>query len=92
MMAANDGADHGGRSTLTGTEDAQYDLILVLQQALEDAKRYACFAEDARGAGDVELAEFFDELGGSDREIAERAKALLLRRLTEDAVPGGLRP
>jgi hypothetical protein len=66
----------------TGTPDEHYDLILVLQQALEDAVRYQCFAEDSRKAGDDELADFFAELGESDKEIAERAKKLLLARLS----------
>ncbi len=65
----------------TGTPDAIYDLILVLQQALEDCKRFGCFANDARDESDAELADFFQELGDSDEEIAERAKSLLVERL-----------
>ncbi|CAN5843334.1 hypothetical protein BH24ACT3_BH24ACT3_15630 [soil metagenome] len=65
----------------TGTEDPNYDLILVLQQALEDCVRYQHFADDSRAGGDTELADFFDELAGADREIAERAKAMLRSRL-----------
>jgi hypothetical protein len=76
----------------TGTSNSQYDLVLVLQQALEDCVRYQRFAEDARADGDEQLAEFFDELGDSDRDIAERAKAMLVARLVDDAVPGGIRP
>lgn len=65
----------------TGIDDVAYDLILVFQQALEDAHRYACFAEDARAAGDGEVAAFFDELADSDRDIAQRAKRLMVERL-----------
>ena len=65
----------------TGTTDPDYNLILVLQQALEDAYRYQCFAEDARRAGDDELVELFDELSTQDRELAERAKGMLATRL-----------
>ena len=65
----------------TGTGDALYDLILCLQQALEDCVRFDAFADDARQAGDDELARFFDELAGSDREIADRAKDMLRQRL-----------
>ena len=65
----------------TGLDDVAYDLILVFQQALEDAHRYACFAVDARTAGDDEVASFFDELAESDRDIAQRAKALMVQRL-----------
>lgn len=65
----------------TGIDDVAYDLILVFQQALEDAHRYACFATDARAAGDDAGAAFFDELAESDRDIAQRAKALMVQRL-----------
>jgi hypothetical protein len=64
----------------TGEGDVVYDLVLVLQQALEDCHRYQCFARDARAAGDDEVAAFFAELASSDRDIAQRAKALLLAR------------
>lgn len=63
----------------TGERDPVYDLVLVLQQALEDCHRYQCFAGDA-DAGDAEVADFFRELADSDRDIAQRAKALLLAR------------
>jgi rubrerythrin len=65
----------------TGTKDPLYDLVLVLQQALEDCTRYQWFADDARQGGDEELAGFFDELAASDREIADRAKGMLRARL-----------
>jgi hypothetical protein len=65
----------------TGIDDPDYDLVLVLQQALEDCWRYQWFAKDARARGDDEVADFFDELGESDRDIAQRAKKLLLARL-----------
>lgn len=68
----------------TGTSDPHYDLILVLQQALEDCHRYQCFAEDARRAGDDELVELFEELSQQDRELAERLKPMLARRLVND--------
>lgn len=66
----------------TGVDDVSYDLILVFQQALEDAHRYGCFAADARDAGDTEAASFFDELASSDRDIAQRAKSLMMDRLS----------
>jgi len=68
----------------TGFDDVSYDLILVLQQALEDAHRYACFAIDAHRAGDPEVAAFFEELAASDREIAGRAWSLARARVEED--------
>ena len=66
----------------TGTSDPDYNVVLVLQQALEDCYRFQCFAEDARKAGDDELVELFEELAQQDRELADRVKGILARRLT----------
>jgi hypothetical protein len=66
----------------TGTSDPDYNVVLVLQQALEDCYRFQCFAEDARRAGDDELVELFEELAEQDRELAGRVKEILARRLT----------
>ncbi|MEZ5139284.1 MAG: hypothetical protein R2711_11120 [Acidimicrobiales bacterium] len=63
-------------------------MILVLQQALEDAHRYACFAA-MRARDDDEVASFFDDLAASDRDIAQRSKALLLARLGAGAAAVG---
>jgi hypothetical protein len=68
-------------SAPTGVDDPDYDLILVLQQALEDCFRYQHFAADAEERGDRELVEFFTELADSDREIAARAKQMLFDRM-----------
>lgn len=65
----------------TGTPDPLYNLVLVLQQALEDCYRYEHFAEDAREAGDDELVQLFEELSQQDRELAERLKEILAKRL-----------
>jgi len=67
----------------TGTPDPDYNVVLLLQQALEDCYRYQCFAEDARRAGDQELVSLFEELAESDRRIAERVKGILARRLSD---------
>jgi hypothetical protein len=65
----------------TGVTDPEYDLILVLQQALADCHRYSHFAEDARAAGDEELTSLFEELAQQDRDLAARLRALAARRL-----------
>ena len=69
----------------TGTSDPDYNVVLVLQQALEDSYRFQCFAEDARSAGDDELVDLFQELAEQDRDLAQRVKKILARRLTTDA-------
>jgi hypothetical protein len=68
-------------SPSTGMTDPDYNVVLLLQQALEDCYRYQCFAEDARQAGDDELVQLFDELAESDRKIAVRVKKILATRL-----------
>ena len=65
----------------TGVPNHVYDLVLLLQQACEDVIRYSAFAEDADEAGDEELSSWLRELADSDREIADRARQLLLSRL-----------
>lgn len=65
----------------TGVPDPLYNLVLVLQQALEDCYRYEHFAEDAREAGDDELVSLFEDLSRQDRELADRLKAMLATRL-----------
>lgn len=69
----------------TGTSDPDYNVVLVLQQALEDCYRYQCFAEDARKADDQELVELFEGLAQQDRELADKVKGILARRLTKGA-------
>ena len=66
----------------TGTSDPDYNVVLVLQQALEDCYRFQCFAADARAAGDDELVSLFEELAEQDRQLAERVKGILAARLT----------
>jgi len=65
----------------TGLPDHVYDLTLLLQQAAEDVRRYDAFAEDAARAGDDEFAQWCHELADSDREIVQRASAMLRVRL-----------
>ncbi|HEU5148876.1 MAG TPA: hypothetical protein VFU19_00175 [Iamia sp.] len=65
----------------TGMPDSTYDLVLLLQQALEDCARYQHFAGDARADDDEELAAYFDELAENDREVAAKARRLLAARL-----------
>lgn len=65
----------------TGVRNSTYDLVVLLQQALEDCERYQHFARDAREDDDDELASFFDELALNDHGVAARARHLLAARL-----------
>ena len=69
------------KHTPTGLPNHVYDLVLLLQQAASDVVRYAAFADDARAAGDDELASWLEELADSDREITARASRMLRERL-----------
>lgn len=70
----------------TGVSDSTYDLVVLLQQALEDCKRHQLFARDARADGDDDLACFFDEMALNDHGVAARARHLLAVRLRDDEV------
>ena len=76
---------NAGHGIDTGVDDPDYDLVLVLQQALEDCFRYQHFAVDAAERGDDELAGFFTELADADRDVARRTKRMLVDRLGRDA-------
>ncbi len=66
----------------TGTSDRTYDLVSVLYHSLQAGETHDQYATDAKGRGDQELADFFREVQGRHREIAERAKQLLETRLS----------
>jgi hypothetical protein len=65
----------------TGLPNHIYNLVVLLQQAAEDTVRYEAFAEDARAAGDDELATWCEQLADSDREVLSRARRMLAARL-----------
>ena len=75
---------HHGEHT-TGTSDEQYDLVSVLYHALEGAATCEVYIQDAEEAGDGELTQFFQELREEENRRAERAKALLATRLSQQA-------
>jgi hypothetical protein len=64
-----------------GISAETYELISVLDHALEGAEVYAEYVEDARRAGARELADFFDECREGDVERAVKARELLLARI-----------
>ena len=66
---------------VTGTGDVTYDLVSVLYHALQGAETYEFFESDAEEAGDEELVTFFREVREEERRRADRAKALLTKRL-----------
>src|SRR5438874_13271891 len=65
---------------MTRTSDDYFDLVSTLYHSLKGAKTYACYAQDARAAGDEELAKFFDQCQQQSLGKVEKAKQLLATR------------
>jgi rubrerythrin len=69
-------------NSVTKTADAHYDLISVLYHALEAATTYETYVQDAQECNDEELRQFFQEVKEQSTQLAERAKKLLAKRLS----------
>ncbi len=65
----------------TGTHNATYDLVSILYHALQGAETYNEYMKDADEAGERELGEFFREVKEEEKNRADRAKNLLMKRL-----------
>ncbi len=65
----------------TGTPDPHYNLVSVLYHALEGGSTIDSYINDARGAGDDELADFFGQVKQGYVRTAEQAKQLLVARV-----------
>lgn len=52
---------------VTGTRDEHYDLISVLYHTMQEAETLQTYIDDARSAGDNDLAGFFEEVQQQDR-------------------------
>jgi hypothetical protein len=66
---------------VTGTPDELYDLVSVLYHTLQGGETSQRYIDDARRAGDDELASFLEQVQVEDRDRAESAKRLLAARL-----------
>ena len=65
---------------VTGTKDADYNLIWFTEQSLSNALRLETYVQDAEREGDSELAEFFRRAQGASRKGGEQGKELLRKR------------
>ena len=65
---------------VTGTKDADYNLIWFTEQSLSNALRLETYVQDAERSGDSELAEFFRRAQGASRKGGEQGKELLRKR------------
>jgi hypothetical protein len=70
---------------VTGTRDEHYDLVSVLYHALQGGETSQQYIGDARKASDEGLVTFFEQVQREDRDRAERAKQLLMSRLSATA-------
>jgi hypothetical protein len=65
----------------TGTSNPTYNLVSVLYHGLQGAENYEKYANDA--GSDQELASFVREVQQQEQQRADRAKALLGKRLQQ---------
>jgi hypothetical protein len=70
-----------GNERSTGTRDVTYDIISVLYHALESADTCSRYCEDAEEEGNEDLINFFEHVIDVNREVAERAKSVLMKEL-----------
>jgi rubrerythrin len=70
-------------NAVTKTADVHYNLISVLYHALEGATTYETYVQDAQECNDEELRQFFQEVKEQRTQLAERAKKLLAKRLSD---------
>ena len=67
---------------VTGTADKDYNLIWYTYACLKNALRLETYIQDAEGAGDSELAEFFRKAQADSRKGGELGKQMLRNRLS----------
>lgn len=65
----------------TGTRDTTYDVISVVNHALQGAEIYDQYIRDSEQSGDQEVAQFFRDVKEEDKRRSDRAKQLLAKRL-----------
>jgi hypothetical protein len=65
----------------TGASDATYDLVSALYHATKAANFAMTAQQDAQEQGDAEVAAFYEHLQAVQKDLAERARALLAERL-----------
>lgn len=61
------------------TTDTTYNLISVIYHALQGAQTYQIYANDADG----DVASFFRDVQQQNEQIANRAKSLLAKQLSQ---------
>jgi hypothetical protein len=67
---------------VTGTKDADYNIIWFTEQCLSNVLRLDTYIQDAEREGDSDLAEFFKRAQETSRKGAEQGKDLLRERIS----------
>lgn len=75
-------------TTSTGTPSSpvrakDYNLICVLEASLKNAYQLVQYIDDAKAAGDDELAEWFSKIQHNSLKAGEQGKQMLAARLTK---------
>jgi hypothetical protein len=65
---------------ITGTKDKDYNLIWFVEACLSNALRLETYIDDAKRAGDSELAELFSKAQADSHKGAELGKEMLRAR------------
>lgn len=66
---------------ITGVSDAHYDIVSTLYHALQSAETCNKYIKDAKDEGDEEVMKFFHEVQRHSRDVADKAKKLLAKRV-----------
>ncbi len=65
----------------TGMRDEHYDIVSTLYHALQGADACKQYIKDAESEGDKEAIDFFHEVQQKNRDLADKAKKLLSKRV-----------
>ena len=80
-MAALSGRSSHDDGSLTGIPDVEYNLISVLYHALQGVESAEMYLEEAEEDGDEDLHDYLHEVSDTYRELAQRGRDLLIRKL-----------
>lgn len=65
----------------TGMKDEHYDIVSTLYHALQGAETVKKYISDAEKDGDKEAIDFFHDVQKKNKDIADKAKHLLAKRV-----------
>jgi hypothetical protein len=74
----------------TGTRDVTFNLVSIMYHALQGAETIEKYVGDAdQGGGNEELTQFFQETKDEYGRLADRAKELLTREMSNSRSAAG---